>query len=241
MTNVVKSPYGGKKIAFRMDDVGASTKQFEVYSKSSLGNFLMLKYFPPFKAWGPYEELTAGDWEKIIKLLNEANSKITVAVTAAWVEKNGNLTPFSKKFPLQAKILKDACEKGIIEIANHGLTHCVVGKHLPKIFSSNRKFHREFSDYIPEKVIAVHLDESQKILEDFFKIKVVTFTPPGNTYTNFTWKYAQKIGLKYLSGNDAYTFAFHDRDIVLNGVDWLKGKIQHYKDMGYQIVTVKNL
>ena len=32
-----------KKIVFRMDDVGASSKKFEVYSKVKFGNFLFLK------------------------------------------------------------------------------------------------------------------------------------------------------------------------------------------------------
>ena len=27
---------------------------------------------------------------------------------------------------------------GLIDIANHGNTHCVLGKHLPQFFSSNR-------------------------------------------------------------------------------------------------------
>ena len=39
-----------EKIVLRMDDVGASTKHFEVYSKKIFGNFLFLKYLPYFRA-----------------------------------------------------------------------------------------------------------------------------------------------------------------------------------------------
>lgn len=240
MLNEVKSAFGGKKIAFRMDDVGASTKQFEVYSKSRFGNFLFLKYLPPFKGWGPYEEIGPLLWEEIINLLNKYKSKITVAITAAWVDEKNDLTPFPKKFPKQAEILKEALKKNIIEIANHGLTHCVVGNHLPKAFSSNRKYHREFYDFLSEEEITNHLEKSQKILQDYFETNIITFTPPGNIYTKFTWNYAQKIGLKYLSGKDKDTFAFHDRDIVFYGVKWLEEKIKEFKDKGFKIVCIKD-
>lgn len=241
MLNEVKSAFGGKKIAFRMDDVGASTKQFEVYSKTQLGNILFLKYYPPFKAWGPYEEITPVQWKEIIDFLDKTNSQMTVAVTAAWVEKNGDLTPFPKKFPKQAAILKKALQSGLIEIANHGLTHCVIGKHLPRLFTSNRKYHREFYDFLSEEEIKYHLKKSQKILEDYFETKIVTFVPPGNVWTDFTWDYAQKLGLKILSAKENDVFAFHDRDIVLNGIKWLEEKIQYHNNCGFKIVSVKDL
>ena len=52
-------------------------------------------------------------------------------------EKN-NLVPFPEKFPEEAEAIKKGLDKGVIDIALHGLTHCVVGKHLPRFFSSNR-------------------------------------------------------------------------------------------------------
>lgn len=244
MLNEVKSRSAseGKKIAFRMDDVGASTKQFEVYSKFFFGNILFLKYLPPFKAWGPYEELSQAIWEEIINLLIKTNSKMTVAITASWVDENNKLTSFPQKFPKQAIILKKALQSGLVEIANHGLTHCVVGKHLPRLFTSNRKYHREFYDFLSEEQIKYHLNKSQKILEDYFETKIVTFTSPGNVYTKFTKDLAQKLGLKYLSSkNDKNVFAFHDRDIVLNGVKWLEEIILKYKSQNYQIVKAKDL
>ena len=37
-------------IALRMDDVGTSSKKFNVYSKYPFCNTLFLKYLPPFRA-----------------------------------------------------------------------------------------------------------------------------------------------------------------------------------------------
>ena len=122
------------RIALRMDDVGASTKHFEVYSKKMFGNFLFLKYLSFFRAWGVYEEISSEMWQEIFQTLEENDAKLTIGVTATWVERDGTLVPFPEKFPLQADLLKAAEEDGIIEIANHGLTHCVVGNHLPKPF-----------------------------------------------------------------------------------------------------------
>lgn len=243
MLNEVKSRSSrvGRKIAFRMDDVGASTKQFEVYSKTTLGNILFLKYFPPLKAWGPYEEITPKVWEEIINILIKLSANMTIAVTAAWVDEKNNLIPYPVKFPKQAKILKQAATKGIVEIANHGLVHCVVGKHLPRLFSSNRKYHREFYDFQPEEIIKNHLEESQKILQDYFRMKIVTFVPPGNVWTEFTKEYSKKVGLKNLSAKDSDVYAFHDRDIVLNGTKWLEYKINEYKKKNFEIVKVKDL
>ena len=229
------------KIAFRMDDVGASTKQFEVYSKSFIGNFLVLKYFPPFKAWAPYDEISSDMWEKIIDILTREKIKMTVAVTASWVDAKNNLTPFPEKFPKQAKVIKEALKGNLIEIANHGLTHCVVGKHLPGLFSSNRKFHREFYEYLPKELIKNHLDESQKILEDYFEEKIMTLVPPGNVCSQFTEEYANKIGLINISAKNDNVFAFHDREISLYGIPWLVSKINDHKNKGYEIVKVKDL
>src|SRR5207247_10709573 len=92
----------------RMDDVGAASKRHEVYGVTRLalgpfripfpGNCLCLKYEPPIKRWGPYRELSAAEWHGILELLAGAGARMTVAVTAAWVEDDGTLTPFPRKF-----------------------------------------------------------------------------------------------------------------------------------------------
>ena len=52
------------KFALRIDDIGSSTKKFEVYSKKKLGNFLFLKYLKGFKAWGTSREMSVEEWNE---------------------------------------------------------------------------------------------------------------------------------------------------------------------------------
>ncbi len=181
---------------FRIDDIGASTKQFEQYGRWKIGNFLFLKTIWPFKKWGPYGELTEKEWEQFLKIFEQNNIKPIIAITACWVEKDGNLTPFPEKFPKQAKLLKQAFLDGKVEIANHGLTHCVVGEHLPKFWGSNRKYHREFWPYLSQEIHNEHIFKAQEILENFFAKPVNIFVPPGNVWSYKTYLALQKTNIK---------------------------------------------
>jgi len=78
---------------------------------------------------------------KLVRYANEKKVKLTVGITACWVTYDGDLIPFPEKYPEQADLLKFGSESGLLEIANHGLTHCVVGKHF-FISSSNRHYFR---------------------------------------------------------------------------------------------------
>ena len=49
----------------------------------------------------------AKEWEAILSILGNHQTKLSVAVTACWVERNGDLIPFPKKFPEEAKVLKE--------------------------------------------------------------------------------------------------------------------------------------
>lgn len=223
---------------FRIDDVGASSKRYEIYSKILLGNFLFLKYLKPFKAWGPYSELSEKIWEEILKLFEKNKLSLLVGITSCWVEEDGSLTPFPQKFPKQAKVIKLGVERGVFEIANHGLTHCIVGKHKPRLFFSNRNYHREFWPWVSLSDQEIHFRESQKILQSFFETEVRIFIPPGNVWTRDTEVLAQKYGLKYLSDGKRRgygilkeitarnTIAFHDRDIVAFGINWLEERLK---------------
>ena len=90
-----------KSISLRMDDVGASSKLYEQYSKKlyGLANISFLKRLPYFKAWGPYPELTAIDWSVIANILETHNAKLTVGITASWVNKFSDLIPYHIMFP----------------------------------------------------------------------------------------------------------------------------------------------
>lgn len=248
----------------RMDDVGAASKRHEVYGVTRLplgplripfpGNVLWLKYLPPFKRWGPYRELGAGDWRQILAMLSEAGARLTVGVTAAWVEDDGTLTPFPTKFPDVTEVLREGVRARLLEIANHGLTHCLLtaGAFRPKAFRGNRPFHREFYDFIPPEVQDRHIARAQDVLSNAFRTPVVTFVPPGNLLQPVTVEIARRHGIRFLSyrapsrtdgvlpvvGDDAGV-AFHDREVVLHGIGWLRAALDTLR--GRPVLFVREL
>jgi peptidoglycan/xylan/chitin deacetylase (PgdA/CDA1 family) len=234
--------------ALRLDDVGAASKMWEVYGLTRLplgrwslpfpGNVLFLKYLPPIKRWGPYRELGARDWDAILATLHAAGARLTVAVTAGWVERDGGVTPYPKKFADAARTVREGVRQGVVEIANHGYTHCVLDgrAYRPRWFSGNRRYHREFADWVPAERHREHIRRAQDILQSFFETAIVTFVPPGNAFTRATLAAAAAAGLRYVSCRDAGRFgaglgvvpvddqavcAIHDRDVVRGGPTWL--------------------
>jgi peptidoglycan/xylan/chitin deacetylase (PgdA/CDA1 family) len=235
----------GGPVALRLDDVGAASKRHEVYGRTRVrvgpvalpfpGNFLFLKYCPGIRRWGPYRELSALAWQGILAALAEAGARMTVAITAAWVERDGRLVPYPAKFPEAAAAVRDGVRAGRIEVANHGYTHCLLqdGRFRPRLFSSNRQYHREFFDWLPEATHREHLRRAQDVLGDFFEGPVLTLVPPGNVFSPKTLAAAAAAGIRYVSCRDAGRFgrfdglalvddadvlALHDRDVVLGGL-----------------------
>jgi peptidoglycan/xylan/chitin deacetylase (PgdA/CDA1 family) len=240
----------GTAVALRLDDVGAASKAHEVYGLTRVplgswslpfpGNALFLKYVPPIKRWGPYPELAAADWESIAEMLQASSARMTVAVTAGWVERDGRVVPYPDKFPAAARALRDCARRGLVEIAHHGYTHCVLEgrRYLPHPWKGNRTYHREFHDWVPAATHREHVRRAQGILQDFFGVPVVTFVPPGNVFTRTTLESAAAVGLRYLSCTNAdrvgetagltaipdqAVLALHDRDVVVRGRPWLAG------------------
>lgn len=254
------------KIALRMDDIGASTKLYNQHGKvwwKILGiniplvffaNWLFFKRISPFKRWAPYSELRCDDWERIFNILQKKKAKITLGITACWAEDKYKLIPFNKKYPHQAKIIKEGVKSGIVEVANHGLTHCVLDNNcfLPKLFQSNRKYHREFWGWLSEEYHKEHIQRSQDILREIFDCEIVTFIPPGNIWTETTEYYCLREGIRYLSCKKNIILLnkikqqrciinncveeFHDRDLIVNGMNWLEKKIT---SLNAEILTVK--
>src|SRR5664279_2377155 len=111
------------KLALRIDDIGASSKEFLYYTKRWYSNWGPLRDRRLFGHWAPYREMTPHDWRAVFEILSRFGSKLTVGVTATWVEDDGTLVPFPDKFPAEAEVLGEGVTKGLIEIANHGLTH----------------------------------------------------------------------------------------------------------------------
>jgi len=241
-----------------MDDVGASSKYYNLHGnpKYRFSNFLFFKAIRPFGKWGIYRELKKNEWIVILELLERYNAKLTVGITASWVTWSGEMIAFNKRFPLQAAILKEGLQQGLIEIANHGLTHCVLKDHLfrPRLFSSNRNYHREFWDWVPLETQKYHIAKSQEILQDYFNVGVETFIPPGNVWISETGNIAFQNGIKYISClsksmdsgiinkelmyiSDSDNVVLHDRDIVLGGLDWFYRLLENNRDNN--IVTVK--
>ena len=256
----------GDLVALRLDDVGAASKQHEVYGITRIplgplalpfpGNLLFLKYLPPIKRWAPYPELTAGQWEEILDALAAAGARMTVAVTAGWVERDGRVVPFPAKFPAAARALRQGVEGGLVEIANHGYTHCVMEDRLfrPRFFSGNRPYHREFYDWLPDEVHRAHLGAAQDILGSWFGAAPETLVPPGNVLSPKTVAAAASLGIRFISrlggapagAADGLTFvddsrvvAFHDRDMVKGGIGYLRRQLDSYR--GARFVTVREL
>lgn len=249
-------------VALRIDDIGASTKRYEVYSEKVWrwrrfrvsGNWLFLKYLPGLRGWGVYREMRPDEWQGVFRLLEAYQAKLTVAITAAWAKSEHELIPFPQKFPGEAAALKEGLSAGLLEIANHGLTHCVLENDVfkPKWFESNRRYHREFWDWIPLAVHDDHLRRAQDILQGYFDCEVITFVPPGNVYTEDTLMAACKYGLRVVScstpprqagamtvvGNEN-VLPFHDRELVLQGIGWLENVLRQNRDK--QFCFVKDL
>ena len=182
---------------------------------------------------------------KILCIFKKHSIIPIIAITATWVDKDNNLIPFPEKFPGEASILKQAFLSGDIMIANHGLTHCVVGKHLPKSWKSNRKYHREFWGWLPQNLHEEHIKESQKILENYFEKPISIFVPPGNIWSKKTYKVLKKTNItkvianRYMIDsnekmegisffNDKEDWNFHDRELKLYGESWLNKLISLY-------------
>jgi peptidoglycan/xylan/chitin deacetylase (PgdA/CDA1 family) len=249
-------------LALRLDDVGAASKRYEVYARRDLslgplrvsGNLLFLKALPPFKGWGPYREMRPAEWEEVFACLEDSGAVLTVGVTAAWVNWDGSLTPFPEKYPGEAAVLREGVEAGLVEIANHGLTHCVLAGHAfrPAWRHGNRNAHREFWESVPVAVQEEHLRRSQAILQETFEVEVVTFVPPGNVFTEDTLTLAARCGLRVVScatpprehpglhivGNQG-VLPFHDREIVLEGVGWLRAQLAEHR--GRRFCFVRDL
>jgi peptidoglycan/xylan/chitin deacetylase (PgdA/CDA1 family) len=227
-----------------MDDVGASSKRYEVYGITRIagvpfpGNALFLKYLPPIKRWGPYRELRAAELAAVLDRLGRLGARLTVAVTAGWVEWDGAVTPYPVKFAEAARVLRDGARAGLIEVANHGYTHCVLQdlRFRPRWWRGNRAEHREFHDWLPESVHREHLARSQDIHQQFLGEPVLTLVPPGNLLSRKTLAVAPATGIRYVSClgagkwapaaglvlvDDAEVEAFHDRDLVHHGVTFL--------------------
>jgi hypothetical protein len=228
-----------EKLALRIDDIGASSKEHLYYTKRWYSNFGPLRDRRLFGKWAPYREMSASDWNLVFRILNRFGAKLTIGITASWVEDDGTLVPFPDKFPDEAEAIGEGLTKGLVEIANHGLTHCVLDGNAfrrTRFYGTNRQFHREFWEWVPADVQLRQLSRAQEILTSYFRVPVTTFIPPGNVYSEPTLLACQQLAIRTLNcekpqlrlgdtpkviGDDE-VLAFHDREVVVFGPGWLQ-------------------
>jgi hypothetical protein len=225
-----------EKLALRIDDIGASSKEHLYYTKRWYSNFGPLRDRRLFGKWAPYREMNAADWNEVLRILHRFQARLTVGITASWVEEDGTLVPFPEKFP------DEGLSRGLIEIANHGLTHCVLEGHAFRrrpLYGTNRQFHREFWEWVPATVQLRQLEKAQEILTSYYRVPITTFIPPGNVYSEPTLVACQQVGIRTLNCEkpklrlgdrprvigDDHVLAFHDREMVVHGTAWLQDKL----------------
>lgn len=247
-----------RPIALRIDDIGASSKRYNYHARNRFLNVGILRHRRLFGAWAPYRETTPQEWQEVFSILRRNRAKLTVGVTATWVEEDGSLTPFPEKFPEEAEVLREGASEGLLEIANHGYTHCVLQDqaYKPGYWAGNRSMHREFWDWLPAETHARHLTESQRILGAYFQTPPTTLVPPGNVFCQATVEAASRQGITHINcqvqpadeeayaqtsgaikilGNE-HVVAFHDRELVLEGVSWLSDKLASLADVEFCFV-----
>lgn len=196
----------------RLDDLGASSKQFERHSHR-----WALDWGPFKTSWGPYREMTAVELDRLFRLVAGRGRTITAAITACWVESTGALTPYPAKYPEQATVIQRWIRTGTVEVANHGLTHCQVGKHLPGFFG-NRRYHREFLDDMTPAAMAHNLERSQAVFRSWLGHAPRRLVPPGGMFPDWGIPLAKLWGLDLWSESCE---VFHDREFV-KGHGWVR-------------------
>ena len=206
--------------SLRVDDIGASPKRWEVYSRTRWANVGPFKYLPPWKAWGPYRELAAWEIDMLCGLVAGKRSRLTLAITACWVERDGTLVPYPEKFPRQADVILTWVRRGVVEVANHGLTHCREGQHLPRWFHGNREAHREFGEDMSHEQIHARLLRAQNIFARWLGKAPAVLVPPGLMLSEKQSVFVEVGGLRvWTREHEARCLTWHDRDFVL-GDGW---------------------
>lgn len=199
--------------ALRIDDLGASSKQYEQWSRTRWANVGPFKTLTPWRAWGPYGEMGGTELYEVFNLVHVSLSRVTLAITACWVEDDGSLTPYQEKFPLQACVVKEWAQRGVVEVANHGLTHCREGRHLPRFWRGNRPEHREFTLDLTERQIVGRVLRAQALFTDWLGHHAPRIlVPPGFHFPEGVTIPGMRIWRK---DEDRNVLAMHDRDFVL--------------------------
>jgi len=103
---------------------------------------------------------------------------------------------------------------------------------------------------LPETVHEGHINKAQAIFESWLGETVTCFIPPGNVFAEKTLAAARRNGLITVSCNtetrladglmiigDEHITSFHDRDIVVNGMDWFRRLLMEHQGKPYAFVS----
>jgi peptidoglycan/xylan/chitin deacetylase (PgdA/CDA1 family) len=198
--------------SLRIDDLGSSSKRWERHRGK----------------WFPYREMLFDDLWDLHLWLRSTRSHATLAITACWVERDGALVPYARKWPMAAEGVRSLVAAGLVEIACHGLTHCIPGRHVPSWapWRGNRPMHREFIAALPFAAQVEHLRRAKALLEDTFGVAVSTLVPPGNAISERLALTALDMGFERVTCrqpagalwtwilDDTEQTVLHDRDLV---------------------------
>ncbi len=185
----------------RIDDLGASSKRWE--------------YHPGKRR--PYRELRVEELAALWKWLATHESRCTLAITACWAERNGDMTPYPDKFPMQAEFIKHMVAAGRATVACHGLTHCVAGQHAEAWpWQNNRAYHREFRDPLTPHQQVERAKAACRMLSRWCGMDVTTIVPPGGVLDRLAAVQLRMAGYKITGWvqQDHGATVLHDRDLV---------------------------
>jgi phage anti-repressor protein len=89
-----------------------------------------------------------------------------------------------------------------------------VGKHKPRLFSSNRKYHREFWEWLPYETQYFNISKSSEIFKNWLGFSPDILVPPGNVYSIDTIKICEELNFKTI--NSSKTFHVKTNIRILN-------------------------
>lgn len=199
--------------ALRIDDLGASSKAYEQWSRTRWANIGPFKRWRPWKAMGPYREMDGKEIDSLAWRLAEYHSRATLAITATWRDPHKGLIPYREKFPHQAEVIRHWVDRDVFEIAMHGYTHTNLAvDHRPRFWSGNRAAHREFVEAsFPANDTRLYC--MTELFYQWLGCRPTILVPPGFVFPYDTFKnvYGLRIWRKEW---DVNVLALHDRDLV---------------------------
>ncbi len=173
------------------------------------GNTVMMKAHVPV--------MKAKEYRNLIWIAEKKGIKIDCAVVAAFDDvKRGVIPWYDTCFSEQKdvlRVLKNGCEKGIIEVSCHGLTHM-----RPNLIQLNplldlirfrwkmNEVSREFYDEKNRRAISYGVQKhrikmSLDILKKEFDTRVSVFVPPTHAFDSSTEKILSEHNIPYLSAD----------------------------------------